>query len=274
MAHQRSFAQWLMSAIGLLAGAVALFPLVWMFLAGFKSEDEVLSTPVKLLPTHWLLENYKSILTDNHFTISLFMTFLGAIISTFLCLCVNSTAAYAFARLEFRFKKLIWSYMIVTMFIPAIAVLVPQFVIVSKLGILNTLTVLIIPGVAQAIHIFFLRQFYLNTPKALEEAALIDGANRYQIYYYLFLPLSKGPFTIVGIAAFLGYWNNFIWPVMTVSDERLFQVQQLLASFSSLHKTEWSLLMAGATVVALPPIILFFIFQRHIIQGIKISGLK
>lgn len=266
--------RYIVNSIGILIGFISLFPLVWMITSGFKTENEVLSLPFKLFPDHWVIESYKAIFSDQAFLRSIGTTFLGAIISASCCLFVNSMAAFAFARMDFPLKGFLWVYVIMTMFIPGIAILVPSFVVVQKLGMLDTLGVLIIPGVAQASWVFFIRQFYLGIPKAIEEAAMIDGANRMKTYLNIFIPLSKGPFVIVGIGAFMGYWNAFVWPVMTISNEKWFQVMQLLAFFRSAHTTEWSLLMAGSSIAALPPILLFMIFQKQIIQGIKISGLK
>jgi multiple sugar transport system permease protein len=260
--------------IGLIVVLVSLFPLVWMAIAGFKSKEEVLAYPFKFFPSKWDFSNYTQLFDTNVFLRSMGITFLGAIIFAVLVIFVNSMAAYVFARLDFPFKKFWWVYVILTMFIPSMAILIPSYIVVAKLHMLNTLAVLILPGVAASGHIFFIRQFYLGIPTELEEAAMIDGASRFKIYLHIFLPLSLPPFVIVGIGAFLGYWNAFIWPIMTISDERLYQIMQLLAYFRSTQNTEWAMIMAGSTLAAIPTIILLLIFQRYIIQGIKIAGLK
>ncbi len=161
-----------------------------------------------------------------------------------------------------------------TLFIPSMAILIPSYIVVAKLQMLNTLAVLIVPGIASAMNVFLIRQFYLNIPTELEDAAFMDGASRFKIYWYIFVPLSVPVFVLVGITAFLGFWNSFIWPIMVISDENLYQIMQLLAYFRSDQNNEWGMVMAGSTVAALPVIILFFIFQRYLIEGIKISGIK
>ncbi|HZG74307.1 MAG TPA: carbohydrate ABC transporter permease [Paenibacillus sp.] len=261
-------------AIGFLFAFLALFPLLWMAISGFKGKTEVLATPVRIFPETWLFSNYTEILTDETFLRAAGVTFAGAILFAVVGLGINSMAAYAFARLEFRLKGALWTYVIMTMFIPGMAIMVTSFVVVTRLGMLDTLAVLIIPGMASAGGIFFIRQFYLNIPIAVEEAALIDGASRFKIYTTIFLPMSYPPFVIVGIGAFLGYWNAYIWPVMTITDESLFQISQYLAQFRSGRGSELGLMLAGATLGAVPTIGLFLVFQRYIIQGIKISGLK
>lgn len=262
------------SLFGIIASLIMLFPLVWMALAGFKPETEVLSVPFKFLPSRFILDNYIKVFEDGAFIRAIGTTLIGAVLSTAGCLTVNSLAAYVFARLEFPLKKLLWVICISTMFIPGIAVLIPSFIVVQKLGMLNTFAVLILPGLAQASWIFFLRQFYLGYPRSLEEAAMIDGAGRIRIFIHLYLPYSRAPFVIVGIGAFLGYWNAFVWPVMTLSDERLFQIMQVLAFFRSGQLANPAVVMAASAIAALPPLILFSIFQKHIIEGVKISGLK
>jgi multiple sugar transport system permease protein len=260
--------------VGYIVAIMALFPLIWMTIAGFKSKIEVLRTPFKFFPDQWQFENYIAILQDQMFIKSMTTTFFGAILFALLGLAINSMAAYVFARLEFRLKGVLWSYVILTMFIPSISILLTSYIVVTKLHMLDTLSVLIIPGLASAGSLFFIRQFYLNVPLAYEEAALIDGASRFGIFRYVFLPMSYPVFVIVGIGAFLAYWNSFIWPTMTITNPNLFQISQFLATFRSERNTELGLLMAGSTLAALPTIILFLIFQRYIIQGIKIAGIK
>ncbi|MFC5649936.1 carbohydrate ABC transporter permease [Paenibacillus solisilvae] len=263
-----------LSVIGFLVALTALFPLLWMTIAGFKGKTEVLSTPFKFFPDKWLVENYADILKDITFTRSMAVTFIGAIVFTVLSLIVNSMAAYVFARLEFRFKRIMWLYVITTMFIPGMAIMLTSFIVVTKLNMLDTMAVLILPGVASAGGMFFIRQYYLNIPIALEEAALIDGANRIKIFLHVFMPMSFPVFVIVGVGAYLGYWNSFVWPTMTITNPELFQIAQYLATFRSERSTEMGLLMAGSTLAAIPTILLFLIFQKYLIQGIKISGLK
>jgi multiple sugar transport system permease protein len=274
MQKKRSFTTIIGYFVGFLVSAAALFPLLWMVIAGFKAKTEVTATPFRFFPKQWLIENYTTILKDEFFIKSMAVTFIGAIVFAVLVLIINSMAAYVFARLEFRFKKLLWVYVILTMFIPGMAILVTSFIVVTKMNMLDTMAVLILPGVASAGSMFFIRQFYLNIPMALEEAATIDGDTRFGIFLHIFLPMSYPVFVIVGIGGFLGFWNSFIWPTMTITSPELFQIMQFLATFRSERSTEMGLLMAGSTMAAIPTIVLFLIFQKYIIQGIKISGLK
>ncbi|MGP4041096.1 carbohydrate ABC transporter permease [Gracilibacillus sp. D59] len=264
----------ILKLVGLIVAVISIFPLIWMAMSGFKKESEVLAYPFQFFPSEWIFTNYITLFESSEFIRSIGITLLGAVIFTFLIILINSMAAYVFARIDFPFKNFWWMYVIMTLFIPSMAILIPSYIVVAKLQMLNTLAVLIVPGIASAMNVFLIRQFYLNIPTELEDAAFIDGASRFKIYWYIFIPLSVPVFVLVGITAFLGFWNSFIWPIMVISDENLYQIMQLLAYFRSDQNNQWGMIMAGSTVAALPVIIIFFIFQRYLIEGIKISGIK
>lgn len=251
-----------------------MFPLAWMAIAGFKGKTEVLRSPFQFFPDVWRFDNYVKIVQDPEFSRAMVVTFVGALIFTALSLAVNSLAAYAFARLDFRGKRFWWVYCIMPMFVPMMAILLTSFMVVSALGMLNTLAVLIIPGVASAAQMFFIRQFYLGFPVAVEEAALIDGATRWQIFLRVFLPQSAAPFVVMGIASYLAYWNAYVWPILTITDPNLTQIMQFLGNFRSDRGNDWGMLMAGSTLAALPTIVLLLVFQRYIVNGVRISGIK
>jgi len=264
------------SILAVLIATAALFPLAWMAMAGFKPEREVLSVPFRFLPTRWGLDSFHRLFADTTFPflVSMRSTFFVSAIACLMALAMNSMAAYAFARLEFRLKRLLWAVTVVSMYIPGITILLTSFILVSKLGILDTKAVLILPGVASAYSIFFFRQFFLNLPMSLEEAALIDGASRFRIFTGIYLPNALSPLVIIGVGTFLGYWNSFLWPTMTITRVTNLQVMQVMRSYSSMYSTRWGTVMAGSTLAALPPVILFLIFQRHIVKGIILSGIK
>jgi multiple sugar transport system permease protein len=262
------------STLVVLISVSILFPLAWMAIAGFKGKTEVLSSPFQFFPEVWQVQNYVDIAQDPEFSRAMLVTFGGALIFTVLSLVINSMAAYAFARLDFRGKRFWWVYCVLPMFVPSMAILLTSFVVVSQLGMLDTLAVLIIPGVASAAQMFFMRQFYLGMPIALEEAALIDGCSRWQIFLRIFVPQSLAVFVVVGIASYLAYWNAYVWPILTITNPDLTQIMQFLGQFRSQRGNEWGLLMAGSTLAALPTIVLLLIFQRFIVSGVRISGIK
>lgn len=275
---QRTRLWWLLTIgkalVGTLAIVLALFPLAWMVIAGFKSRTEVIATPFQFFPEVWRWQNYVQIASDPTFLRTMGWTFGGALLFTLLHLTVNSLAAYAFARLDFRFKRTLWVAIITTMFIPGMTILLTSFIVVTKLFMLDTLAVLVVPGAASAASVFFIRQFYLNIPSSLEEAAMLDGCGRFRIFTHLFLPLSKPPFVVMGITAFLAYWNSYVWPIMTITSPERYVLQQYLTTFRSERTSELGLLMAGSALAAAPVVILFLVFQRQIIGNIKMAGLK
>lgn len=253
----------------------SLAPLIWMLMTGFKEKTEVYRVPFSFFPDNFSnLANYSKVLTHKNFPNSMLTTLLGASISTTCCLIINAMAAYGFARIDFKGKKLLWAYCLLPMFIPSIAILIPSYVVVHKMGMLNTMAVLIIPGVAQTGHIFYLRQYFLGIPLSLEEAVQIDGGNRVQALIHVFIPMSAAPFVIVGFGAFVGYWNQYLWPLLTISKTKLYPIMQQLAFFRTERNIHYGVQMAGSFLAAVPPIMLFMFFQRFIVKGIKISGLK
>ena len=272
--NQRLHVRVASNALAVVLCGIVLFPLGWMALAGFKTPTEVLQSPFRFFPHSWNPHNYRAILEDPSFRRAMIVTFIGALLFTLGSLFVNSLAAYAFARLDFRLKPLWWVFCIVPMFVPMMAILLTSFVVVTKLHMLNTLAVLVLPGIASTFQMFFLRQFYLNYPVALEESALIDGASRWQIFFRLFLPQSKAPFVVVGTVSFLAYWNSYVWPVLTITSPKLTQIMQVIGNFRSDRGNDWGMLMAASTIAAIPTILLLLAFQRYIVKGVRISGMK
>jgi len=264
----------LSAALMILISISVLFPLAWMAISGFKGKTEVLRSPFQFFPDMWNFDNYIKIIQDPEFSRAMVITFVGALIFTVFSLAINSAAAYVFARLDFTGKRFWFVICITPMFIPMMAIMLTSFQVVAQLGMLNTMYVLILPGLAGAAQMFFLRQFYLNFPVAVEEAALIDGANRWQIFTRVFLPQSMAPFVVMGLTAYLAYWNAYVWPILTITDPNLTQIMQFLGNFRSDRGNDWGLLMAGSMLAALPTIVLVLIFQRFIVNGVRISGIK
>jgi multiple sugar transport system permease protein len=267
----------LFTAIALLTTALSLFPLVWMGISAFKTGKEVLkANPLRFFPTVWVTENIQKLFTDTSYPFlqSMASSAFVAVTAAFLAVTINSMAAYAYARLDFKFKRVLWRSTIFTMYIPGITILITSFVVVNFLGMLDSYAVLILPGLASAYSIFFFRQFFLNMPMATEEAALIDGASRFRIFTSIFIPNAKSPYVIMGTGAFLGYWNSFLWPAMTVTSSKFMQVMQVIRSYNNMYSTSYGVVLAGSAIAALPPILVFLIFQRYIVKGIVISGIK
>lgn len=273
----RKRVEWGFTAVALLVTFISLFPLIWMGISAFKSGKEILkANPLRFFPSVWITDNFEKLFSDTTYPFlrSLASTAFVSVSAALLSISINSMAAYAYARLDFRFKKPLWRLTIFTMYIPGITILVTSFVVVNWLGMLDSYGVLILPGLASAYSIFFFRQFFLNMPMATEEAALIDGASRFRIFVSIFIPNAKSPYVIMGTSAFLGCWNSFLWPAMTVTSSKYLQVMQVIRSYNNMYSNSYGVVLAGSIIAALPPIFVFLCFQRYIVKGLMISGIK
>lgn len=274
-ARKKSFIAfcWMFSLIVVFLCAI---PLVWMAVSAFKLDREVWAYPFKFFPKRWITNNFVTLFTTKRadFPQAAMNTFFVAITHTALSLVIETMAAYCYARLDFRFKKVLWRVTLFTMFIPNIAILLTSFVVVKQLGMLNSLWVCIIPSLAGAGAIFFYRQFFLQVPLSMEEAALVDGASRFRIYYSIFLPNAKAPMVLIGTGCFIGCWNSYVWPTLTLTSTDKWQIMQVIRSFRNTYSEAYGVVMAASLLSAIPPLIVFLIFQRHIIKGMLISGIK
>lgn len=256
---------------------MTLFPVIWTFLGSFKGEREVYkANPIRFFPSVWRFDNYNKLFTNPNapFLQSMLATGGVAAFGAFFSIFLNSMAAFSFARFNFRFRSALWYITLFNMFIPNIAILVSSYALCADLGMMNTFWVLAIPAIGNGGQIFFFRQFFLNMPRSLEEAARVDGASKFMIYLRIFLPNAKGPLVLQGVGSFLGWWNSYMWPSLTVTSESLRQVMQVIRSYSSMYKTSFGVVLAGSFVAAVVPIALFICFQKNLVKGMIISGIK
>ncbi len=258
-------------------------PLFFVILSMFKSRREIFATDFHIFPQNWTLDNFNLLFYLQYTTIgvnffqSFGMTLLVATISTVLSLFINSIAGYAFARLEFPCKKIIWGIVISTMFIPGITILLTSISVVSALGMLNTIWVLIVPGLASAYNIFFFKQFYLGFPKDYDEAARVDGCNSIQIFFKIYLKNSITPMIIMGAGVFTGYYNSYLWPTLTIDKDhsQYTQIMTLINYlFSDIATVGYGAVLAASFISLIPAVIVFIIIQRYIKEGISLTGVK
>jgi multiple sugar transport system permease protein len=186
----------------------------------------------------------------------------------------SALAAYALARLQFRGKRLVFGIIIATLFVPPVILVIPNYEIVGRLMWLDTLTAIIVPTAASAFGVFFLRQFFMQLPRELEESAFLDGANRWQVFSKVILPLSKPALATLGLLSFLTNWNDFLWPVYVLFSAENRTLQAGLATLQSANSVRYDLLMAGAVVASIPVLLLYVFAQRYVIEGVSRSGLK
>ena len=252
-------------------------PLLWMFSTSLKPNYLTTRFPPQWIPRTFSGEGYQTILTTTSGN-PVLQWFLNSLIAasahTVLVLVTASMAAYALARMHFRGKNLMFVVIVLTLVIPQFVFLIGNYLIVELFGWLDTLLAVIVPGAAGAFGVFFLRQFFLSLPMELEEAALIDGANRLQIFLRIILPLSKAPLATLAVLSFLTNWNDFLWPVYVLLSPKSLTLQPGLAILQGAYNTDYTVVMAGGVLASIPVLILFAFAQRYIIEGVSRSGLK
>ncbi|CUU49758.1 carbohydrate ABC transporter permease [Clostridium beijerinckii] len=257
-----------------------MFPLIWMIVSSFKNDSQIFSdiSSIKafVLPTFSsnYFYNYSDCLKQLPILKSMINSFFYIGVIIIFSLIVNSLAGYGFARLDFPGKKILFTILLSLMIIPAQTVMLPLFSIVYKLGWINSYLGLIVPAIANPFYIFLFRQTFLGLPKEIEEAAKLDGANQYIIFVKLIMPLAKPIYATVAIMIFVATWNDFVWPVMVISDPSKQTIQMALSSLFSIQPVNYGRVMAGLTFVTIPVLIIFLTMQKYYVQGIVGSGSK
>lgn len=257
-----------------LGGAAMLFPFAWMVSTSFKADVELFVTPPRLIPDPFVPENYQRV--GDTFPLGQFIanSLVVAVVSTALQLITSAMAAYAFARLRFRGRDPLFLLYLATLMVPLQVTIVPLFIEMRLLNLVNSYPALILPTIASAFGTFLLRQAYLTLPRELEEAAFMEGAGHWTVFRRIVLPLSRPALATFGIFAFMASWNAFLWPLVVTSSEDLMTLPVGLSNLHGRYETAWNLVMAGATVSVIPILIVYVLAQRHVIRGFAFSGLK
>ncbi|NUR90338.1 MAG: carbohydrate ABC transporter permease [Nonomuraea sp.] len=252
----------------------ALVPFVWMLSTSFRTERDLFTHPASLVPTEWTLHGYQGIWEQLPFLLLVFNTVVFAGVTTVLTLLFDSMCAFALARIDFRGRTLAFWLVLITLMVPFQVTLIPVFVELFHLEWLNTYQGLIIPRATSAFGIFLFRQFFISIPRELDEAARIDGAGRFRIYWQVILPLAKPAIATVAVLNFTALWNDLLWPLVVTSDPEMRTLPAGLALFGGQHVTDHAVLMAGAVISLLPIAIAFFLAQRYFVAGVATTGLK
>lgn len=259
----------------LLAGTIiVVFPFLWMILTSFKTNGEALQIPPTIIPTAWVTDAYSEIVTAIPFATVYMNTIISAVVTTAVQVAFCAMAAYAFARIEFPFKNIIFLIILSVLMVPGQIFLIPQYLIVQKLGLLDTLPALMLPNLFSAFGTFLLRQFFMSLPKELEEAAVLDGCSRFQIFGKIMLPLVKPGIVALVIFTARFAWNDFMWPLIVNTDSQKMTLAPALSLLKGQYLTNYPVQMAGAVMAVLPLVIVFIIFQRQFIEGVAQSGIK
>lgn len=258
----------------LLGVGVTVFPFLWMVLTSFKTVGEAMQIPPTFFPKQFLVDAYGQIVTALPFARVYLNTIISTVVTTIVQVMFCSMAAYAFARIEFPFKNAIFVLILSVLMVPGQIFLIPQYQIIQKLGLLDTIPALFLPNLFSAFGTFLLRQFFMSLPKELEEAALLDGCNRYQIFWKIMLPLTKPGIVSLVIFTAKFAWNDFMWPLIVNTSPKMMTLGPALSTLQGQYTTKYPMQMAGAVMAVIPIIVLFFIFQKQFIEGVAQSGIK
>jgi multiple sugar transport system permease protein len=252
---------------------IFLIPFIWMISTALKPASEVFASPPTLIGSQLRFANFTEAWSYVPFGRYMINGMVVAVLGTLLVCVTSILAAYAFARLEFRGRELVFLLYLITLMVPQEVMIVPMFILMQQFGWTNSYQALILPWAFSAFGTFLLRQFFLNIPKELEEAALVDGANRMRILLAVVLPIARPAVAVLAVFTFINYWNSFLWPLIITNSTDRFTVPVGLNGFLGQQGSQWHLLMAASTISMLPTVIMVLLLQRHLVRGIALSGL-
>ncbi|WP_394141555.1 carbohydrate ABC transporter permease [Cytobacillus oceanisediminis] len=259
----------------LILGSVGmLVPFVWMILSALKPNNEIFTSPPTFLPKDPNWGNFVEAWGSGDFTQYFINTSIISVLTTVITLFICSLADYTFAKFNFMGKKVLFLLFLGTMMIPMQVIMIPIFLMMSKIGLLNSYWSVILPLVANAYGVFLMRQFMSTIPTELMEAARIDGCSEFRIFWQIILPLTKPALVTLGILTFLGAWNEFLWPLIMLDSPDMMTLQVALTQFQGQYEVKWNLLMAASALSMIPIALIFIVFQRYLVEGIASSGVK
>jgi multiple sugar transport system permease protein len=256
-------------------GAVLMItPLAQMILTSLKTPAEALRIPPTLVPAHPTLDAYRTVLTEAPFLTWFRNSLVVALAVTSLTLFTSSLGGYIFSKFDFPGRNVLFTLLLATLMVPFPVILVPIYLITNQLHLLNTLFALIVPGTVSAFGIFLMRQFAAAIPNDLIDAARIDGAREFQIYWRLVLPQLRPALATLGIFTFMSSWNDYLWPLIAINDQDKMTLPLALTFFNSQHSTRYDLVMAASVLIIGPIIVVFLFFQRQFVNAVALSGMK
>jgi multiple sugar transport system permease protein len=275
MNHTGQKSRWWLYLVLTVAVIAVAAPFIWMLLGSFKTTTELRMSPPTWWPQNPTLDNYTELFSKNNFGNYFVNSIIVAVVVTAGNLLFCSMLGYALAMLDFRGKKFVFLAVMTTLMIPGVVTFVPLFVLVANAGLIDTLPGLILPFLVSPFGVFLMRQFILGLPRDLLDAGRVDGAGELRIFARIILPLCGPALATLGILTFLGSWNNFLWPLVVAQTDSHYTLPVALALYSTgQNSTQYGLLLAGATVVVLPILAVFLVFQRRFIEGSATTGIK
>ena len=270
----KSLGKFLLIGLAIIIAVITLAPALWMLSASFMSTGEASTFPPKLLPVRMTFEHYFTLFTRLQIWRYLINSLVLSVSVTVISLFFNSMAGYAFAKYRFAGRDRLFRFLVAEMVIPAQVTTLPLFLMLNKVGLINTYAGVIVTGMATIYGIFLVRQYALSIPDSFIEAARMDGASDFRIYWRVILPLCKPILITLAIFTFMGTWNDFLWPLIVMTDDSMYTLPVALANLTGEHVQDTELMMAGAVITILPVMIIFIALQKYYISGIMAAGLK
>ncbi|HGV9269921.1 TPA: carbohydrate ABC transporter permease [Listeria monocytogenes] len=254
-------------------GFFMILPFIWMVLSSLKTDAEILKIPPTIWPETFTLDNFTKLFTEMDFAIYLKNTLIIVFFS-FFGLFLNAMAGYGFAKFKFKGKSKLFYLVLATMMIPGQVTMIPVYLLLNAAGLTNTMTGIVLPGLVGAFGIFLFRQFMSTISDDLLEAARLDGASEFYIFWRIVIPISRPVLAVQGILTFIAGWNSFLWPLIIANDEKFYTLSVGLQLLKGQYGSNYALQMAGATFMVIPIILIFMTFQKYILKGFNVSGMK
>ena len=258
----------------ILGSIIMIFPFVWMVLTSFKTISETMSIPPAFFPKQWLFTNFDKAIGSLPFSNMYINTALMIFYRVICAVLFSSMAGYAFAKLNFPFKNVLFSIVLMQMMLPSQIFIIPQYQMLAKLGLTNTIFALVFPGLVSAFGTFFLRQAYMGIPNDIGEAAVLDGCNQWQIFWKVMLPLTKNSITALSVFTAVFAYSDLMWPLIVNTDLKMMTLSSGLSTLNGQFLTDFPVLMAGSLLAMLPMVLLYLVFQKQFIEGVSMTGGK
>jgi len=258
----------------ILLAFIFLMPIIWIVFCSFKGSSELFKWPPTILPKNFTLVNYVTAFEKGNFGLFFYNSAYVSIISTVITVLINTMAGFALAKYKFKGANFLLVAFIATLMIPLEVIMIPIFSVVKNLGLYNNIWGLIIPPAATPTGLFIMRQYLLSVPDDLMEAARIDGATEWHIFWKLIIPIAKPAMAVLAIFSFMWRWNDFLWPLIVISDPKKYTIQLAISNFMGQFNVDWNSLLAMSVVAMIPVLIIFLIFQKQFVQGMVTSGMK
>jgi multiple sugar transport system permease protein len=274
LGNSRKIGKILTYAVLILGTIIMIFPFVWMILTSSKTVSESMQVPPTILPAHIMLDNFKEAIASLPFVRMYINTALMILFRVLFAVAFSSMAGYAFAKLKFKGKNILFGIVVMQMMLPSQIFIIPQYQMVAKLGMANTIFALVFPGLVSAFGTFFLRQAYMGIPNEIGEAAYLDGCNQWQAFVKVMFPLTSSSVAALTVFTAVFAYGDLMWPLVVNSDLNMMTLSSGLATLRGQFSTNFPVLMAGSLLAMLPMVILYLIFQRQFIEGVAMTGGK